>query len=99
MLPSAAVETDLRIVITAVADLTDGQLTVLIETVNGVPKVAPGLLAWLKGTADREQNRRRFRIPPQQGVLQIGSSPSFHVTAELADRRSAAMLPGANHQR
>jgi hypothetical protein len=92
-------ETDLQPVIIALADRTDGQLAALIETVNGVPQVAPGLLAWLEGAADWEQNRRRgldfpllppeAAIPPEEDAISITTAGMLRATFAQDDRAEA----------
>ena len=39
-------------VVASLFGLDDRELHTLIQTVNGVPQVAPGLLAWLEHVAD-----------------------------------------------
>jgi hypothetical protein len=43
-------ETNLDPVITALAGISDSELTALIAATYGVPQTAPGLLAWIEGT-------------------------------------------------
>lgn len=51
-------DTDLAPVVEALTELTDDELHALIDATNGVPQVAPGLLAWIDGTCNWELNRR-----------------------------------------
>lgn len=65
-------DADLAPVVAALADLDDGQLDALIAAANGVPQVAPGLLAWIEHLADWEANRRRgadFPLQPPEAAI------------------------------
>ena len=69
---NAAMDADLAPVVAALADLADGELAALIEASNGVPQIAPGLLAWIEHAADWETNRRRgldFPLLPPEAAI------------------------------
>ena len=57
---------DLDLVVAAVGQLSDGELAALIDATNGVPQIAPGLLAWLEHACDWELNRRGALDFPRQ---------------------------------
>ena len=83
-------DADLLPVVAALADLDDDHLHALMEAVNGVPQVAPGLLAWLEGAADWEINRRRgvnfpllppdAAIPPEEDAISIAAAIAMRAT-------------------
>ena len=59
-------------IVAAPGDLNDGELVVLLEATNAVPQIAPGLLAWIEGTADWELNRRwglDYTLPPPEAAM------------------------------
>jgi hypothetical protein len=60
------VEPDLQAVASAFADLTDSELTALIDAITSVPQIAPELLTWMGGACDWELNRRRGVQGPLQ---------------------------------
>lgn len=63
---------DLSPVVAALAQLNDGELAALIDATNGVPQVAPGLLAWVEHACDWEQHRRRghdFPLQPPDAAI------------------------------
>lgn len=71
-------------VVTALADLDDGELAALIDATNEVPQTAPGLLAWIEHAADWERHRRagadfplqppEAAIPPEEGAVSIDAA-------------------------
>jgi hypothetical protein len=79
-----------------VPDVGHGGTDALIETVNSVPQVAPGLLAWLEGAADWEQNRRRgldfpllppeAAIPPEEDAISITTAAMLRAMFAQDDR-------------
>ena len=80
-------DADLSPVVAALADLADGELAALIEASNGVPQIAPGLLAWIEGACDWEQNLRRGvnfpLLPPDAAIPPEEDAVSIVVTAML----------------
>jgi hypothetical protein len=44
-------DNDLHAVTASLAGLSDGELHALAKAVNGVPQIAPGLLAWIEHAA------------------------------------------------
>jgi hypothetical protein len=80
-------DADLQPVVAALAHLADGELAALIEASNGVPQTAPGLLAWIEGVCDWEQNRRRgldFPLLPHDAAIPPGKDAvSFGAAAML----------------
>jgi len=92
-------DADLQPVTDALADLDDHHLHSLIETANAVAQVAPGLLAWLEGAADWEQNRRRgldfpllppdAAIPPEEDAISINAAGMLRATFAQDERAEA----------
>jgi hypothetical protein len=81
---NAAMHADLQPVVVALAELADGELAGLIKATNGVPQIAPGLLAWIEGACDWEQNCRagldfpllppEAAIPPEEDAVALGAA-------------------------
>lgn len=79
-----AMNADIHAVVAALADLGDDHLHALSETVNGVPQVAPGLLAWIEHVVDWQINRRNgvefplpmpgAAIPPEEGATSLDAA-------------------------
>ena len=71
----------------------------LLATVNGVPHVAPGLLAWLDHVADWESDRRRGvdfplqppdeAVPPDEDVVSLDAAMMLRQRFAEADRVEA----------
>ena len=82
--------TDLRPMLSALGDLDDDELHALIATVNGVPQIAPGLLAWIEHAADWEVNRRRGvdwpLQPPEAAIDPSETGVSIDATVMLRER-------------
>jgi hypothetical protein len=57
-MPQGSDAADLIPVVTALAELNDGQLCAMIDATNNVPQIVPGLLAWIGHACDWELNRR-----------------------------------------
>jgi hypothetical protein len=81
---NGAIDTDLDPVVAALAGISDAELQALIAATYGVPKVAPGLLAWLDAACDLERNRQRgfdyplqppeAAIPPEENAISIDTA-------------------------
>lgn len=68
-------DTDLTLVRTALAQLSDTELRALIAATYSAPQIAPGLLAWIDSTCDWELNRRGgFDYPLQPPEAAIDPS-------------------------
>ena len=102
------VDVHLEPVAAALADLDDEHLHALIETVNGVPQVAPGLLAWLEHVVDWEINRRRgvdfpllppdAAIPPEEDAVSLDAAMTLAASwasEEVRCRLHVHVPPGA----
>jgi hypothetical protein len=71
-------------VVAALAKLNDGELCALIDATNDVPRIVPGLLAWIGHACDWELNRRACidfplqspdaAIPPEEGSASIAAA-------------------------
>jgi len=82
-MPLSSDAADLLPVAAALAELNDGELCVLIDVTNNVPKIVPGLLAWIGHACDWELNRRvcvdfplqtpDAAIPPEQDAASIAA--------------------------
>jgi hypothetical protein len=85
-----AIDADLDPVATALAELRDAELRALIDATNGVPQVAPSLLAWIEGACDWELNRRadldyqlqppEAAIPPDEDAVSIDVALAMRAT-------------------
>ena len=74
---------DLTLVAAALAELSDCELCALIDATDDVPRIVPGLLAWIGHACDWELNRRAFvdfplqspdmAIPPEEDALSIAA--------------------------
>ena len=74
---------DLTPVAAALATLSDCELCALVDTTDNVPKIVPGLLAWIGHACDWELNRRacvdfplqspEMAIPPEEDALSIAA--------------------------
>ena len=81
---------DLTPVVAALAKLNDGELCSLIEATNDVPRIVPGLLAWIGHACDWELNRRACidfplqspdaAIPPEEGSASIAAAMALRTT-------------------
>lgn len=102
---------DLTPVVDAFAGLSHGELHALIDATNGVPQVAPGLLAWLEGTCDWELNCRRgfdypllppeAAIPPEEDEVSIAAIIAMGERFRqpgLVDTTNVAALLDAVHE-
>jgi hypothetical protein len=88
----------------ALADLDADHLHALIQTVNGVAQVAPGLLAWIEHTADWEISRRRgvdfpllspdAAIPPEEGAISLDAATMLRQQFAQDDRVEARGVAG-----
>ena len=88
-------DTDLRAIKAALAQVIDTELRALIDATSGVIQTAPGLLAWMEAACDWELNRRagtdyelqppEAAIPPEEDACGGG----FCGAVETADHRSA----------
>jgi hypothetical protein len=66
---------DMPEVVAALCAMSDAELATLIESVNHVPQIAPGLFAWLEHAADWELRRRvNAEIPLQPPEAAIDPS-------------------------
>ena len=75
MAQNAAMDTNLTAIKSALADISNTELTALIAATNGVPQIAYGLLVWIEGACDWELNRRRdFDYPLQPPEAAIDPS-------------------------
>ena len=78
----------------ALAQLDEEQLAALIGSTNGVPQVAPGLLAWIEAACDWELNRRRGfdypLLPPDAAIPPEEDAVSFDAIVGL--------LTGSGHR-
>ena len=109
MVRDYAITSDRQPVADARADLDDGHLHAMIATVDGVPQIAPGLLAWIVGACDWEQNRRRGHdfplLPPDAAIPAEENAKPAHtreasVPARAGDRANPrdpiARYPSSN---
>jgi hypothetical protein len=98
-------DNDLHAVTVSLAGLSDGELHALMEAVNGVPQIAPGLLAWIEHAAVWELNRRRgvaiplqppvAAIPPEEDGVSVAAVMTLRATFAgklLGGSRSVAAL-------
>jgi hypothetical protein len=79
-------DTDLRAIKAALAQVTDTELRALIDATSGVTQTAPGLLAWIAAACDWELNRRdgvgyelqppEAAIPPEEDAISIAAATS-----------------------
>jgi hypothetical protein len=81
---------DVQAVATALAGISDTELAALIVATNGVPQTAPGLLAWIDGACDWEQNRRRDfdypLLPPEAAIDLSEHAVSISAAIVLRDQ-------------
>jgi hypothetical protein len=80
--------TDLGPIKAALAEVTDTELRALTAAANGVPQIAPGLLAWIEYACDWEVNRRRgldFRLQPPEAAIDP-SEDAVSIDAAIAMR-------------
>jgi hypothetical protein len=90
---------DLTPVISALAQLNDGELTALIDATNGVPQIAPGLLAWVEHICEWELNRRGgsdfplqppdAAIDPSEDTVSIAAAVILRAQFAQDDRKEA----------
>ena len=83
-------ETDLPAIKAALAEIDDDELRALIAAANGVPQIAPGLLAWIDGACQWEFDRRRrfdypllppdAAIPPEEDAVSIDAAIAMRAT-------------------
>lgn len=69
------VEATLERLAAALADVDDAELFALVKAANGVPQIAPGLLAWIEHACDWELARRRghtFRLSSPEEAIDPG---------------------------
>jgi hypothetical protein len=59
-------DTELRAVKAALADISDNELQALIDATRDGTQTAPGLLAWVDAACEWERNRRTGRDPELQ---------------------------------
>src|SRR5215831_416943 len=74
---------DLTLVTAALSELSDCELRALIDATDNVPRIVPGLLAWIGHACDWELNRRacvdlplqspHIAIPPEEDALSIAA--------------------------
>jgi hypothetical protein len=94
---------DLMPVAAALAELSDGELCVLIDVTNNVPQIVPGLLAWVGHACDWELNRRacvdfplqtpEAAIPPEEGASSIAAMMTLRARfAQDASRDARAVV-------
>jgi hypothetical protein len=65
-------DTDLRVIKAALAQVTDTELRALIDATSGVTQTAPGLLAWIDSACEWELNRRRghdYELQPPEAAI------------------------------
>ena len=64
--------TNLTAIKSALAEISDTELTALIGATNGVPQIAYGLLTWIESACDWELNRRAGHdyplLPPEAAI-------------------------------
>ena len=95
-------DADLNPVVTALAQLSDGELAALIDATNEVPQIAPGLLAWVVHVCDWEQNRRgeldfplqppAAAIDPSEDAVSIAAAVIIRAQFAQDDRREAGAV-------
>ena len=83
-------DTDLRAIEAALAQVTDTELRALIDATSGVTQTAPGLLAWIDTACDWELNRREgagyelqppdAAIPPEEDAVSIATTMTMRAT-------------------
>ena len=83
-------DTDLRAIKAALAQVTDTELRALIDATSGVTQTAPGLLAWIDSACEWELNRRRgydyelqppeAAIPPEEDAVSIAATMMMRET-------------------
>ena len=81
-------DTTLIAIKAALADLSDTELTALIDATYKAPQIAPGLLAWIDGTCDWELNRRRgfdYPLQPPEDAIHP-SEDAVSIDAAMAMR-------------
>lgn len=93
---------DLKSVVAALADLSDGEFHALIDATHEVPQIAPGLRAWLEHACDWEQHRRRgfdfplqppgAGIPPEEDAVSIDAAMAMRATFAQEDQTEACAM-------
>jgi hypothetical protein len=93
---------DLTLVAAALAELSDCQLCALIDTIDNVPQIVPGLLAWIGHACDWELNRRAcvelplqspdMAIPPEEDALSIAAMMTLRMKFNRDARGDAGVV-------
>ena len=93
-------DTELRAVKAALADLSDNELQALIDATRDGTQTAQGLLAWIEAACEWERNRRTGRdaelqppqaaIPPEEDAVSIDAA----ITLRALCSRGESEAPG-----
>ena len=74
------------------AELSEPQLHALVNATEGVPQIAPGLLAWLEAACDWELNGRvglRYELQPPEAAIPL-EEDAVSINAMIALRTAFA---------
>ena len=93
---------DMTLVAAALAELSDCELCALIDTIDNVPQIVPGLLAWIGHACDWELNRRACvdlplqsphpAIPADEGALSIAAIMTLRMKFNRKAERDASAV-------
>jgi len=93
---------DLTPVAAALAELSDCELCVLIDTTDNLPQIVPSLLAWIGHACDWELNRRAYvdiplqsphmAIPPEEDLLSIAAMMTLRMVFNQDARGDAGAV-------
>jgi hypothetical protein len=94
------VDTDLRAIKAALAQVSDIELRALIDATSSVTQTAPGLLAWIDAACDWELNRRGRmeyelqppEIPAEEDAVSIEAAIAMRATFAQDSRAVLALF-------